>query len=129
VIHRIEEETKLGRWDVRVSRLCDWCEYKSICPAWKHPAAMEALAPNEYLRIRRPVVQKYADLDARKRSSGRNQNAAASRRKLRKPPSPGAQKENVVPSTSPNTAFARSEENLSADQIRDPFAWELLEQL
>jgi len=35
VIHQIEEEAKLGRWDVRVSRLCDWCEYKSICPAWK----------------------------------------------------------------------------------------------
>lgn len=67
VIHQIEEETKLGRWDVRVSRLCEWCEYKSICPVWKHPIAMEILTPNEYLKDTGvQLVQKYAELEAKK---------------------------------------------------------------
>src|SRR5262249_38340161 len=67
VIHRIEAETKLGRWEVRVSRLCEWCEYKAICPAWKHQIAMEVLSPNEYLQDTGvQLVQRYADLQARK---------------------------------------------------------------
>src|SRR5205823_5743882 len=32
VIRRIEQEAVLGRWEIRVTRLCEWCEYKSICP-------------------------------------------------------------------------------------------------
>ncbi len=67
VIKQIEREAELGRWDVRVSRLCEWCEYKPICPAWKHPVAMEALPPNVYLRDTGvQLVEKYAGLEERK---------------------------------------------------------------
>src|SRR5437763_1310163 len=67
VIHQIEQEAALGRWDVRTSALCGWCEYKTICPAWKHPTAMLALAPNEYLQDTGvQLVQKYAALEERK---------------------------------------------------------------
>ena len=66
-IHQIEKETTLGRWEVRVSRLCDWCEYKPICPAFKHTIAMEALPVNEYLQDSGvQLVRKYAELDAKK---------------------------------------------------------------
>jgi putative RecB family exonuclease len=67
VIHQIEREAQSGKWDVRVTRLCDWCEYKIICPAWKHAVAMEALPPNVYLQDNGvQLVQKYAELEERK---------------------------------------------------------------
>ena len=31
-----------------VSSLCDWCKYKSICPAWKHELALEEKTPEEF---------------------------------------------------------------------------------
>jgi hypothetical protein len=66
-IHRIEKEATLGRWQVNVSRLCDWCEYKPICPAFKHPIAMEALPVNEYLKDTGVQwVQKFARLEEQK---------------------------------------------------------------
>jgi putative RecB family exonuclease len=67
VIHQIEKETAAGKWETRITKLCDWCEYKTICPAWKHPTAMEALPPNEYLQDSGvQLVKKYSDLEARK---------------------------------------------------------------
>ena len=130
VIHRIEEETKLGRWDVRVSRLCDWCEYKSICPAWKHPAAMEALAPNEYLQNTGvQLVQKYADLDARKADlQAEIKTLAAEQAKIEEAAVTWAQKENVVTIDGPeHRLLLRSEEEFKAPtKSEDPFAWELL---
>ena len=90
-IHQIEEETKLGRWDVRTSRLCEWCEYKPICPAWKHPVAMEALPPNEYLKDTGvQLVQKYAELEARKADLQAGiKSIAQEQAKLKKRRSPG----------------------------------------
>jgi putative RecB family exonuclease len=32
-----------------VSRLCDWCLYKPICPEWKHQVELEEKPANEYL--------------------------------------------------------------------------------
>lgn len=34
-VHReIHESLKSGEFPTKVSRLCDWCHYKKICPAW-----------------------------------------------------------------------------------------------
>jgi putative RecB family exonuclease len=64
VIHKIEKEATLGRWEVKISRLCEWCEYKPICPAWKHPVAMESVAPNLYLQDSGvQLVEKYSALE------------------------------------------------------------------
>ena len=123
-------ETKLGRWDVRVSRLCDWCEYKPICPAWKHPIAMEVLAPNEYLQDTGvQLVQKYAELEARKADlqaeikvtgGGTIQN--------RRSGVAWAQKENCRHHRWPGASalFNNEEEFKAPTKSEDPFAWELL---
>ena len=48
------------------SKLCDWCEFRPICPEWKHLAKTENLPPNEYLQ--EPgvkLVNLYAELKAK----------------------------------------------------------------
>jgi CRISPR/Cas system-associated exonuclease Cas4 (RecB family) len=35
-IRSIQKNIKDNIWKSNVSTLCDWCAYKSICPAWKH---------------------------------------------------------------------------------------------
>jgi putative RecB family exonuclease len=66
-IHRVEAEMARNVWEPRTSALCDWCEYKSICPAWKHEAAVADLPINQYLENSGvQLVQKYAELDAQK---------------------------------------------------------------
>ena len=30
----IERAAATGDWRPRVSRLCDWCDHKSLCPEW-----------------------------------------------------------------------------------------------
>lgn len=32
----------------RPSSLCDWCEFKNICPVWKHEYILEELTPEEF---------------------------------------------------------------------------------
>lgn len=51
------------------SALCDWCEYRPICPLWKHVVAVEAMPPeaiaqdvgvrlaNEYAEVKRQMEQ------------------------------------------------------------------------
>ncbi len=130
VIHHIEEETKLGRWDVRVSRLCDWCEYKSICPAWKHPVAMEALPPNEYLKDTGvQLVQKYADLENRKADlQAEIKTLSLEQGKIEEAAIAYAQKENVVTIDGPEHRLTlKSEDDFKAPtKAEDPFSWELL---
>lgn len=49
------------------TRLCDWCEYRSLCPLWKHEVMVEALPVNAYLA--EPGVQlvkRYAALEAQR---------------------------------------------------------------
>jgi len=31
-----------------ISNLCEWCDYKSICPAWNHITKTESLSPREF---------------------------------------------------------------------------------
>jgi len=129
-IHQIEEETRLGRWDVRTSRLCEWCEYKPICPAWKHPVAMEALAPNEYLKDTGvELVQKFADLEARKADLQAGIKAIAQEQShIEEAAIAWAQKEDVLTIDGPGYRLVlKSEEDFKAPiKSADPFAWELL---
>lgn len=46
-IGRIERETEFAP---RRSALCDWCEYRPMCPLWKHVAVVEGLPPGEFQR-------------------------------------------------------------------------------
>ena len=130
VIHQIEAETTLGRWDVRVSRLCEWCEYRSLCPAWKHPIAMEAVPLNEYLQDSGvQLVKKYAGLEA---SKADHQAAIFAlqeeQKKLEEAALAFAQKEGVVTIDGPDhRLIIREEEDFKAPRkTEDPFAWELL---
>lgn len=50
------------------SRLCDWCEFQSVCPVRKHRFKVEALPPNRFLEepgVR--LVDHWAELDQRRR--------------------------------------------------------------
>jgi putative RecB family exonuclease len=43
-VKHIEAQTT---FPTRVSSLCDWCEYRLLCPAWKHQYELEALPAEE----------------------------------------------------------------------------------
>lgn len=130
VIHQVENETKVGRWDVRVSRLCDWCEYKALCPAWKHPVAMEVIPPNEYLKDPGvTLVQKYADLEAQKADHLAGiRSISDEQKKIEEALVQWAAKEGVSVIDGPNHRIAiRTEEEMKVPRKGDdPFAWELL---
>jgi len=71
-IHAVEAAVEKDDFPCQTSNLCDWCEYKSICPAWKHPEAVEKLEPNEYLQDDGvKLVNKYAELSAQKSENNR----------------------------------------------------------
>jgi putative RecB family exonuclease len=129
-IHHIEEEGRLGRWGVRVSRLCDWCEYKPMCPAWKHPVAMEALPANEYLKDTGvQLVEKYAGLENRKADlQAEIKKLDQEKAKVEEAALAFAEKEGVLAIDGPEHRLViRSEDDLKAPtKAEDPFAWELL---
>jgi len=129
-IHRIEEEFKAGRWEVRTSRLCEWCEYKSICPAWKHPEAMEKLSPNEYLKDTGvQLVVKYADLEARKADlQAEIKTLSAEQTKIEEAAIAFAREEDLLSIDGPEHRLViKSEDEFRAPtKSEDPFAWELL---
>src|ERR1019366_8980235 len=130
VIHQIEEEAKLGRWEVRTSRLCDWCEYKPICPAWKHPAQMENLPPNEYLQNTGvQLVQKYAELEASKADLQAATKAIdLDQAQIEEAAIAFAAKEDLLTIDGPeHRLLIKGEEEFKAPtKSQDPFAWELL---
>jgi putative RecB family exonuclease len=45
LVGQIESSTS---FPTRISNLCDWCNYKEICPAWAHPSKVEALPAREF---------------------------------------------------------------------------------
>ncbi|MFC2143987.1 RecB family exonuclease [Candidatus Aenigmatarchaeota archaeon] len=50
------------------SALCDWCEFKSSCPEWKHVYETEALPKNRFLKDPGvKLVDQYAELMDKKR--------------------------------------------------------------
>jgi putative RecB family exonuclease len=44
-VRHIESQTE---FPTKVSSLCDWCDYKPICPAWRHQFEATALPPDEF---------------------------------------------------------------------------------
>jgi putative RecB family exonuclease len=49
MIEKIEDARQKGEFPAKKSNLCDWCEFRSICPEWGHIAKTESMTPNEYL--------------------------------------------------------------------------------
>lgn len=69
IVSTIEAIKSDHRFEPRRSALCDWCEYKDICPLWSHPERVAALAPEERRQddgVR--LVDLYAALEAKKKS-------------------------------------------------------------
>ena len=65
LIKRIEKEEKFSP---KVSKLCDWCQFRPVCPKWKHIYRTEQLEPNRFLK--EPgvkLVNRYAELLTKKR--------------------------------------------------------------
>ena len=62
-IRHIEAQTT---FPTKTSSLCDWCDYKTICPAWSHLAAIQGL-PADALAAEPLVtlVDRYADVTGR----------------------------------------------------------------
>jgi putative RecB family exonuclease len=49
ILAQISEIERTEDFSANVTRLCDWCLYKPICPQWKHEVELEAKTENEYL--------------------------------------------------------------------------------
>lgn len=83
VSERTEEELEALKWETvklieqieaekdfkpTVSKLCDWCEFRPICPMWKHLYKLEEKSANEYLKDDgAQLVNKFASLTEKKR--------------------------------------------------------------
>jgi putative RecB family exonuclease len=130
VIHKIEKEAALGRWEVKVSRLCEWCEYKPICPAWKHPVAMEALPVNDYFQDSGvQLVEQYADLEERKADlQAQIRTIEGEQAKISEAVIAYGEKEGVSTLDGPGYRLqVRTEEDWKAPRkTEDPLSWELL---
>ena len=48
-LEKIKKVESAEEFPADVSRLCDWCLYKGICPMWKHEVQLEERPENEYL--------------------------------------------------------------------------------
>ena len=78
VLSKIEHIEAQTEFPARTSSLCDWCDYKALCPAWRHqldnaalPAEERALEPgsalvDEYLQVSDEIAQLKARQDALK---------------------------------------------------------------
>lgn len=56
-------------YPAKKSVLCDWCEYRNLCPEWKHIYKIQDLTEKQYLS--EPgynLVNRYADLKAKKQN-------------------------------------------------------------
>lgn len=49
VLGQIREIEATDDFPANVSRLCDWCLYRTICPMWKHEVELVHKPENEYL--------------------------------------------------------------------------------
>ncbi|MFH1894277.1 MAG: PD-(D/E)XK nuclease family protein [Candidatus Zixiibacteriota bacterium] len=47
LIREVEQATADNNFPTNETRLCNWCEYMSFCPAKIHPLSMEAKSPGE----------------------------------------------------------------------------------
>ncbi|MFA4946791.1 MAG: PD-(D/E)XK nuclease family protein [Candidatus Micrarchaeia archaeon] len=67
LIHDIERATATDKFPAKRGALCDWCEYKNLCPEWKHLLRVEGIADNRYKGEEGvKLVNKYAELSEKK---------------------------------------------------------------
>lgn len=129
-IKDIEAEQKIGRWEVRVSALCGWCEYKPICPAFKHGAALEAVSPNAYAQDSGvQLVSKYAELEARKAAlDAQVADIQAEQKQIEEAALDYAAKNDLLALDGPGhrLVIKADDEFKVPRKTDDPFAWELL---
>ncbi len=130
LIQQIERQALDGKWDVRVSKLCDWCEYKPVCPAWKHPMAMEALPPNVYLQDSGvQLVTKYSDLEVQKSDlQVQIKKLESEQSKIAEAVMAYGEKEKISTIDGPNyRLYIKADEEWKAPRkTEDPLSWELL---
>jgi putative RecB family exonuclease len=50
VLEEIREIETTEEFPANVTRLCNWCLYRRMCPEWKHEVELEDKPENEYLR-------------------------------------------------------------------------------
>ena len=63
VIESIKEIESAREFPANVSRLCDWCEFRPLCPEWKHLYQIEDKPANEYLNDDGvKIVNRYAEV-------------------------------------------------------------------
>jgi putative RecB family exonuclease len=129
-IHAIEAEEKRGAWEPHTSRLCEWCEYKPLCPAFKHESAMETLPVNEYLKDSGvQLVKKMADLEEEKADlQAKLQTIDTEQSKIKEALIAFCEKEGLTAVDGPGyRARIKTEEEFKVPRkTEDPFAWELL---
>jgi len=72
VLEEIAEIETAQEFPARVTRLCNWCLYKAICPEWKHEIHIEDKPVNEFLndpgvKLVDEYVKVKTELDAHKK--------------------------------------------------------------
>ncbi len=67
-IEAIKRIESTANFRTKASRLCDWCEFRSMCPEWGHVAKTEVMPLNKFLS--EPgvkLVNRYAELTEKKK--------------------------------------------------------------
>lgn len=63
IVERIQKIEATTDFPAKQSALCGWCEYRSICPLWKHEVKVAALSPGKYQEDTGvQLVKKYVEL-------------------------------------------------------------------
>jgi len=70
IIKNIENAKESDEFPTNPSALCEWCEFRSICPAMAHDIKLRTLQPNEFLKDDGvTLVNKYTELKTKRDES------------------------------------------------------------
>ena len=68
LIDKVEDAKEKGRFPASRGNLCDYCEYRELCPEWKHVLTVQMSLSNDYEKIPGvALVAEYAKLKAEER--------------------------------------------------------------
>ncbi|MFA5247367.1 MAG: PD-(D/E)XK nuclease family protein [Candidatus Micrarchaeia archaeon] len=68
LIDTVEAAKEKGRFPAKKSSLCDYCEYRELCPEWKHVLSVQLSLSNDYEKIPGvALVEEYAKLKAQEK--------------------------------------------------------------
>lgn len=75
VLAKIYEIEETKEFPAKVTRLCNWCLYRLLCPMWKHGQELEAKPENEFLndpgvKLVNEYVKIKGELDTHKKEDG-----------------------------------------------------------